>query len=475
MLNLEMKQGIQSIPCTIQVGRGQKCKIWRGDKNMGIIILIIAAVIEAAFGVYCIVTKSNQKRVRSLIRIGALATFAIFMFASVIQWSFRWYLLAAILLIWTIIGGISLNAKKVDKKEYKSVRIVFKAITMWLIVVIAVTPALIFPQHKLPKMTGVYKVNTAVYTYTDKSRIETFNNKGENRKVTAQFWYPADAGVRYPLVVFSHGLFGIRASNTSTYSELASNGYIVCSIDHPYHSLYTIDTYGSFTMVDRSFMKEANDINNGVYDEETKYKLGQKFLKVRTDDMNFVLNTIIKNAKDGCAGPVYQLIDTDKIGLLGHSLGGAAGAQLGRERSDIDAVINLDGELLGEYMDFKGGKYVVNDKIYPVPILSIYTDTMKQAMARITDPNIVIPNKLITATAPNAYEVYIAGTNHMSLTDLPLISPFLVNMINGSVKNSGGGQGADKYYVIEKMNSVVLEFFNCYLKGKGSFHSAGTY
>lgn len=442
---------------------------------MGTILLIIAAVIESAFGVYCIAIKSNQKRVRSLIRISAFATFVILTFASVIEWSFRWYLLAAVLLIWTIIGGVSLIRNKGDKKEYKAVRIVFKAIVMWLIIVIAVTPALILPQYKLPKMTGEYKVNTVVYTYTDSSRIETFKPTGENRKVTAQFWYPENAGGRYPLVVFSHGAFGIRASNTSTYMELASNGYIVCSIDHPYHSMYTIDTDGKFTMVDRSFIQEVTDANNDVCDEETGYKLAQKWLMVRMADMNFVLDTIIKNAKDDGSGQVYQLIDTDKIGLSGHSLGGAAGAQLGRERGDIDAVINLDADLLGEYLDFADGKYVINDKIYPVPLLSIYTDTMKQLMAGVTDPNVIIPQKLISATAPKAYEVYIAGTNHMSLTDLPLVSPFLVNMINGSIKKSGGGQDADKYYVIEKMNSIVLEFFNCYLKGEGSFQSAGTY
>ncbi len=51
------------------------------------------------------------------------------------------------------------------------------------------------------------------------------------------------------------------------------------------------------------------------------------------------------------------------------------------------------------------------------------------AYLSITDPDIIIPQKLISATVPNAYEVYIAGTIHMSLTDLPLASPFLVNMI----------------------------------------------
>ncbi len=289
---------------------------------MGTIVLIIVAIIEVTFGVYCIATKSNQKRIRSWVRIIAFVTFGIFTLVSIIEWSFRWILLAAILLIWTIIGGISLIRKKEDKKEYKAVHIVFKALAMWLIVVIAVSPALIFPQYELPEMTGEYEVKTVVYTYTDNNRIETFNNTGENRKVTFEFWYPSDADGRYPLVVFSHGAFGISASNTSTYSELASNGYIVCSISHPYHSMYTIDTDGNFIMGDRSFIQEVIDVNNHVYDNETVYKLEQKWMKVRTEDMNFVLETINKNAEDDDSDEVYQFIDTDKIGLLGHSLGG---------------------------------------------------------------------------------------------------------------------------------------------------------
>lgn len=442
---------------------------------MGTIVLIIATVIEVAFGVYCIATKSNQKKIRGWVRISAFATFVIFTLASVIEWSFRWKLLAAILLIWAVIGGVSLIRKKADKKEYKTAPIVFKAIAMWLIVVIAVTPALIFPQYKLPEMTGKYKVNTVVYTYTDISRIETFEDTGENRKVPVEFWYPADADGRYPLVVFSHGAFGVRPSNTSTYMELASNGYIVCSISHPYHSMYSIDDAGKFTMVDSAFIQEVTGANNDAYDDETEFKLEQKWLKVRTEDMNFVLDRIIKNTEDVGTDTVYQLIDTDKIGLLGHSLGGAAGAQLGRERDDIDAVINLDADLLGEYVDFVGGKPVINDKIYPLPILSIYTDDMKQAFDRVADQNIVTAQKVISATAPQSYEIFIAGTNHMSVTDLPLLSPFLMNMIMGTIKKSSNGQEADKYYVIETMNRNVLEFFDYYLKAEGSFQPAGSY
>ncbi|MGE5630687.1 MAG: hypothetical protein ACM3TR_06250 [Caulobacteraceae bacterium] len=117
-----------------------------------------------------------------------------FTLVSVIQWSFRWKLLAAVLFVWAVIGGVSLIRNKEDQREYKAERVVVRATAMWLLVVVAVSPALIFPQFKLPKATGEYKVGTAVYTYTDNNRIETFNDKGDKRKVTVEFWYPKDAG-----------------------------------------------------------------------------------------------------------------------------------------------------------------------------------------------------------------------------------------------------------------------------------------
>jgi hypothetical protein len=51
---------------------------------MGTIILLIAFVIEAAFAPYCIFTKSNLEKVKSYIRIGALAVFILFTLVSVI-------------------------------------------------------------------------------------------------------------------------------------------------------------------------------------------------------------------------------------------------------------------------------------------------------------------------------------------------------------------------------------------------------
>lgn len=65
------------------------------------------------------------------------------------------------------------------------------------------------PQYKLIEATGEYEAVTAAYTYTDENRVETYTDTGDKRKVNVEFWYPENAKGTYPLVVFSHGMFGV--------------------------------------------------------------------------------------------------------------------------------------------------------------------------------------------------------------------------------------------------------------------------
>ena len=59
------------------------------------------------------------------------------------------------------------------------------------------------------------------------------------------------------------------------------------------------------------------------------------------------------------------MTDTEKIGLMGHSLGGAAAVSVGKERSDIDAVIDMDGSMFGEMTNVKDGKFEYYTGAYP--------------------------------------------------------------------------------------------------------------
>ena len=439
---------------------------------MGTLILAVAAVVEAAFAAYAIVTKSNNERVRSLARVGGLAVFALAALAGVVQWGARWYLLAALLLVWAALGTWRLTRRQ-GEPPYRPRRVVGRAALALVLLAVAVTPALLFPQYRPVRVTGQLPVATATDSYTDPVRVETFTTTGEKRRVNVQFWYPQTGGGPYPLVVFSHGAFGMKGSNISTFTELASHGYVVVSIDHPYHSMFTRGADGKAVIVDQAFLQEVMNANRDAYDAQTELALYRKWMAVRTGDINLVLDTVVQQARGGADG-VYRLVDTGKIGLLGHSLGGAAAVQLGRDRRDVAAVVNLDASLLGEYLDIVDGKPVINQAPYPVPILSIYSDDMMQLYAAAADSGLDAPRGHIAATAPKAYEVHIAGTNHMSLTDVPLLAPFLIPLI-GNPKGLTHTREADPYYIIETMNAQVLGFFDACLKGQGVFNPDATY
>lgn len=437
---------------------------------IGNIILIIAVVCEVAFAVFRICTKSYQKKIKAIIRIGAFAAFLIFTLASVIEWSFRWMGLGMLLFVWALLGVWTLIRSKEEHKEYKSSRVIRNAIAMLMLVVIAIIPALVFPQYHLLPVTGKYQVATATYTYVDKNRIEQFTDTGENRHVNVEFWYPEQADGTYPLLVFSPGAFGSKESNYSAYMELASHGYVVCSIDHPYHSFYTESEDGNRAFIDQGYMQEVFGANKGTYTVEQTYGLNQKWMKLRTDDMNFVIDTVLGKTKTS-SDKAYQLVNTHKIGLFGHSMGGAASTMLGRERDDVGAVVNIDAPMIGELVYNKEtDDFAASNQTYTTPLLNIYSDAVWVQLLQRNSKSPYAANKVIDKKGKVVHTVHFQGAEHLSLTDLSLISPLISNMLQG-----GRVAEIDPYYCLETMNHILVQFFDSYLKGQGSFTSAGTY
>lgn len=432
---------------------------------MAIMILTIAFILEVAFCIYSIRTKDTQNKLRSKIRIAAWLVLIVGMLTSIVEWGFRWYSLFALLSIYAIIGGFRLWKKKFGNKPYKKGRMILKGISTFTMIAFAVIPGIVFPQYQLPAITGNLETKTASFTFTDLNRLETFKDTGENRKLNIEFWYPEGADEKYPLILFSHGAFGVKMSNTSTFMELASNGYVVVSIDHSYHAAGTMDADGKLTIGSQEFMQEVTNANSESYTEEEKFELYSKWMTLRTEDMNFVLDEILEKPENTSA-EIYNLIDKEKIGLMGHSLGGAASAQLGRDRKDISAVIDLDGSMLGEYLMNGEGVIEMNDEPYPIPILNFYSEYVMNELN--ANPEYVYVNQYISSISSRAFETTIKGSNHMSYTDLPLFSPFLASQLSGMSGGSGKAT-VDKVYCIETMNKLVLEFFNSYIKDMGEF------
>ena len=160
---------------------------------MGTTALTIALLIEAALTAVSLATKSHQEKTRSILRIVAFAVFVSFTLASVIEWSFRWYGLAALFFIWAARELWALFNSKTQETEYKTRTVVLRSVTAMLLVFISVTPALIFPQYILPEATGNYEVGTVQYTLVDESRIERYSNTGGYRKLNVECWHPKNA------------------------------------------------------------------------------------------------------------------------------------------------------------------------------------------------------------------------------------------------------------------------------------------
>ena len=365
---------------------------------------------------------------------------------------------------------------KNKQKSKKVLWIVLGSIAALILLAIVLIPKLLFSDYAGLPTTGPYKVQMASAILVDESRVEAFETDGSKREVPVYFYYPEVAEEEgeksFPLVIFSHGAFGYYQSNTSTYMELASNGYVVISLDHPYHSFFTKDTSGKTIIVNPQFMQEVMYINELGTPEQEIIELSHGWLDIRTADMNFVLDSVKAAKEQGAELPacwfikeessaetiraILSMTDTEHIGLMGHSMGGAASVTVGRTRDDIDAVIDLDGTMLGEQFSYSNGEYDFYDEAYPVPLLSVSNEAHYFEGQDLADWYV---NSWVLANAKDAKYTYFKGSGHMNFTDLPLFSPALAKMLGiGTI---------DPEECVITMNQLVLDYYNCYLKDMG--------
>lgn len=325
-----------------------------------------------------------------------------------------------------------------------------------VLVLLAATPFVLFPPHQPLPVTGPHAVATTRHTYTDVSRVEQFSGQEKNRRVNVAFWYPqvAPRGETFPLVVFSHGGLGTETSNESLFLELASHGYVVASIGHPTHALWTRGEDGHTTFVSREYFNELQR-EDAKTDKQQSYRYYQKWMATRTDDINFVIDTILAKAAGGTGG-VYALVDGARIGVMGHSLGGSAALAMPRQRDDIDAVIALEAPFLYDIIGVEEGEFLWLDAAYPAPVLNIYSDSSWSHLAEW--PQYARNHELLASASPTAVSLHLPGAGHFSLTDLALASPLLTRLLEGGQPT----QGRAGY--LRAVNQACLDFFDRYLK-----------
>ncbi|MDE6608349.1 MAG: hypothetical protein K2K54_11440, partial [Lachnospiraceae bacterium] len=322
---------------------------------MGFVLLFLMAVSEIILILrICLKEKEKQKwrknrmitrMIQMVIVITALA------YPAAQKWRLVPILCCLIVLLLIAVSAVLIKTKKSDGEKTLGGTIVSGFCSIVLTGIFLV-PAFVFTGYNGLPVTGEYQVQETSAILVDRSRTDPFEQDGSFREVPVHIYCPETTeGVSdsFPLVVFSHGAFGYYQSNTSTYMELASNGYVVVSLDHPHHSLFTQDTAGKIILVDQGFIGSVMEIGNSTdpnANAEEKLSLYRDWMELRTADIGFALDAIETAKAAGEMSDVWFLseesrsgilsvlekIDMQSVGLMGHSMGGAASAALGRER-----------------------------------------------------------------------------------------------------------------------------------------------
>ena len=380
--------------------------------------------------------------------------------------------------------------------------------------------------HKIqfPVPSGPYPVGVLDFELTDADREELFA-PGEARRIPARAWYPAasvsgtprpyaktkefehqvtpfcidvlrfeqhvpeafnvathayenapiaDIG-KCPTLVFSHGGFSFLQQNNALMEHLASHGYLVVSISHPYMSYGSIYADGTVAPFAHQVQEEmtlsvanqpenmegysAPDINHRYYCrtwicENSAFAI---HFKEWESDALYALEKLATGDLPESAQSLLPLIDGDRLGTFGMSMGCSATVAAHLDHR-VKATVNLDGGLFDSVL--------INEDVR-VPTLVMHGD-----------PESVLPGSTIFHCSEFSYEkLYTMGTredvlrfdvkgaNHIAFSDFALIPESVRDSSAVAEAHLGTIQGDT---MIHLMNDFVKAFFDKYLSGQGN-------
>ena len=133
----------------------------------------------------------------------------------------------------------------------------------------------------------------------------------------------------FPLIIFSHGYYGSRFYYSCLFQELASHGYVVIAIDHPFDAGITELPGGR--LISWAPLTDASETSDAFYETFNTR------LAIRVADIGFLLDSITKRID-----PLFAHIDVTKVGIFGHSFGAEAALQAAAHDERIQAIAVMD-------------------------------------------------------------------------------------------------------------------------------------
>src|ERR1035441_3299229 len=244
----------------------------------------------------------------------------------------------------------------------------------------------------LPTPTGPFAVGRTTYVWSDAVHTDPLAPQpGSKRELLAWIWYPAasrqpnqmfddylpapwqTALERQSGVLFSHfltrdlsristhsvrdaevspqhrsysvvfmraGLAALTTDYTALAEDLASHGYVVVGFDAPYRSFVAV-------FPDGRVIARAPQNNVDLVGGPQAEQLANRLVQAWSADMSFALDQLEQLNTSAPSGRFLGRLDMQRVGVFGHSLGGATALQFCHDDSRCKAGIDVDGAPLG--------------------------------------------------------------------------------------------------------------------------------
>ncbi len=263
----------------------------------------------------------------------------------------------------------------------------------------------------------------------------------------------ASAGKRFPIIIYHHGYSGFASVYQTIFEELASHGYIIVSIAHENESAILIKDEKTVIKTDKNnkfYKSHFTELNGTKINALQNVILNSDNLKKNTDayknliklsplhnkstrlwamDTKLVIKKLREIDNKGCN--LKEIFNFAKIGIMGHSVGGATAGQMAASSNLIKAGINLDGFQFGDLIN----------KSIKIPFMFVSSNNRRNSFIRYST--------FMHNSETICYQAIIRGFSHGTFTDLALFKP--------------GGESD-----IKLQRELILTFFDIYLKNDKS-------
>ena len=425
---------------------------------------------------------------------------AIILIVHLVIDGFRWQMIPIYFLSLILIICLFNNWKYFKGNWFRKIT---SGLFLFLFLGLGFSLSTILPIFELPIPSGEYEVGSEYFHLkTDEDEFIT-EDKTDKRELMIKVWYPANikdetkepylndgdrvgfankyglpqnafnylkkmethtfqspeiADGKFPVLVFSHGYYSKANGYYALIEEIVSQGFVVFGINHTYESVGSLfpsnETKFYSKEYDRkhnneemvSMIWEAMEIYKSSTDQNQKSKTINNVLKKYlaaeinnrwSTDFDLVINQISIWEESTF---LSNHLDLSKIGVFGHSQGGAASAETLLNNSKVSAGINIDGVQWGNMVD----------TFLTKPFLLISSDWPED------HPNF---NKYAyqNGSIDDFYLARIKDTGHSNFMDIPF-------MINLKMINEAGA--IDPKKAIEITSKMVVDFFDKYLNNE---------